>query len=147
MKSGTDIHGALGMNATDFGLAFYLASSAGQNCNLSNTLVYLSIWFYLDWKLQPFRDTNICVPRTSFMTWKEKMSSYDRKMTKPKKILTCGEGSCWGICPSSRVVSSVSPKICLRCWAMTVCCSTPQWFSRDRMTGKSDVCQTRMRRH
>lgn len=71
----------------------------------------------------------------------------DKKTTKPKQIPTCGEGSCWGTCPFSRVVSSVSPKILLRCWAMTACCSTPQWFSRDKMTGKSDTYQTGKKRH
>lgn len=58
------------------------------------------------------------------------------------QILTCGDGSCWGTCPSSRVVCSMSPRICLRYWAMTVCCSTLQWFSIDRMTGNSDAYQT-----
>lgn len=54
-------------------------------------------------------------------------------------VLTCGEGSRWGMEPSSRVLSRVSPRIWVRCWAMTVCCSTPQWFSMERMTGKFDA--------
>lgn len=61
-------------------------------------------------------------------------------------VLTCGEGSSWGMEPSSRVFNKVSPRIWVRCWAMTVCCSTPQWFSMERMTGKFDACQRRSKK-
>ena len=54
-------------------------------------------------------------------------------------VLTSGEGNLGGIFPSGVLFSSLSPRMSLRCWAMTRCCSTLQWFSMDRMTGYSDT--------
>lgn len=53
--------------------------------------------------------------------------------------LTSGDGSWMGALPSSVVFSSLSPRMTLRCWAMTLCCSMLQWFSMDMMTGYSDT--------
>lgn len=44
-----------------------------------------------------------------------------------------------GALPSNVLFSSLSPRMWLRCWAITLCCSTLQWFSMDRMTGYSDT--------
>lgn len=44
-----------------------------------------------------------------------------------------------GALPSNVLFNSLSPRMWLRCWAMTLCCSTLQWFSMDRMTGYSDT--------
>lgn len=49
--------------------------------------------------------------------------------------ITSGEGSSSGFGESSACVTSMSPRMVRRWRAMAACCSSPQWFSRDRMTG------------
>ena len=56
-----------------------------------------------------------------------------------KPTLTSGEGKQVGMVSPRGCVSRAGPRMELMCWAMTFCCSTLQWFSRDRMTGYSDV--------
>lgn len=53
--------------------------------------------------------------------------------------LTSGDGNPIGALPSNVLFSSLSPRMWLRCWAMTLCCSMLQWFSMDKMTGYSDT--------
>lgn len=53
--------------------------------------------------------------------------------------LTSGEGKCVGIWSPRGLVTKALPKIEIKCWAMVFCCSTLQWFSKDRITGYSDV--------
>lgn len=60
-------------------------------------------------------------------------------------MFTSGDGSLVGALPFRVFLSNLSPRMWLRCWAMTLCCSTPQWFSTDRMTGYSDTCMGRRR--
>lgn len=59
-----------------------------------------------------------------FKTWMDQMC-----------LLTSGEGRLWESSPPRGLVSSLSPRVDRRIWAMTVCCSTEQWFSRDRIRG------------
>lgn len=54
-------------------------------------------------------------------------------------LFTSGDGSPMGALPFRVLFSSLSPRMWLRCSAMTLCCSTLQWFSTDRMTGYSDT--------
>lgn len=54
-------------------------------------------------------------------------------------LFTSGDGSPVEALPFRMFFSNLSPRMWLRCWAMTFCCSTPQWFSTDRMTGYSDT--------
>lgn len=55
-------------------------------------------------------------------------------------ICTSGEGrlSHWWLLRG--LVSNLSPRIERSCWAMTACCSTEQWFSRDRIRGYGEAC-------
>lgn len=54
--------------------------------------------------------------------------------------ITSGDGSSSGFWESSACVTSMSPRMVRRWRAMAACCSSPQWFSRDRMTGYGDSC-------
>lgn len=54
-------------------------------------------------------------------------------------LFTSGDGSPMGAFPFRVLFSNLSPRMWLRCSAMTLCCSTPQWFSTERMTGYSDT--------
>lgn len=53
-------------------------------------------------------------------------------------LTTSGDGNSSGFWESSACVTSTSPRMARRWRAMTACCSSPQWFSRDRMTGYGD---------
>lgn len=53
-------------------------------------------------------------------------------------LLTSGEGN-WDLFPSTGATKSMSCRIVVMCWAMTFCCSTLQWFSREMMTGYGEV--------
>lgn len=55
--------------------------------------------------------------------------------------ITSGDGSSSGFWESKAFVTSMSPRMLRRWWAMTACCSSPQWFSRDRITGYGDNCR------
>lgn len=57
--------------------------------------------------------------------------------------LTSGDGSPMGALPSNVLLSNLSPRMVLRWWAMSLCCSMPQWFSTDRITGYSDTWRFR----
>lgn len=54
--------------------------------------------------------------------------------------LTSGDGSSSGFRESSACVTSMSPRMVRRWRAMAACCSSPQWFSRDKMTGYGESC-------
>lgn len=53
-------------------------------------------------------------------------------------LLTSGEGN-WDLFPSTGATKSMSCRMVVMCWAMTFCCSTLQWFSREMMTGYGEV--------
>lgn len=53
---------------------------------------------------------------------------------------TSGEGRLSYLWLLRGLVSSLSPRIEHSCWAMTACCSTEQWFSRDRIRGYGEAC-------
>lgn len=38
-------------------------------------------------------------------------------------------------------MSSLLPRMVRRCLAITACCSTEQWFSKDRIKGYGDACR------
>lgn len=48
---------------------------------------------------------------------------------------TSGDGKSVGMVSPRGVVRSALPRMELMWWAMTFCCSTLQWFSKERMTG------------
>lgn len=57
---------------------------------------------------------------------------------------TSGEGrSCSGW-ELRGLVRSLLPRMVQRCVAMTACCSTEQWFSRDRIRGYGDTCRKKI---
>lgn len=53
---------------------------------------------------------------------------------------TSGEGNAVGMCSPRGLVISALPRMEIMCSAISFCWSTLQWFSRDRITGYSDVC-------
>ena len=48
-------------------------------------------------------------------------------------LQTSGEGNLVGMVRGS--VTSAAPRMEARWWAMSFCCGTVQWFSKDRITG------------
>lgn len=52
---------------------------------------------------------------------------------------TSGEGRSFCGWPLRGLVSSLLPRMARRCLAMTACCSTEQWFSKDRIRGYGDA--------
>lgn len=52
---------------------------------------------------------------------------------------TSGEGNAVGMCSPRGLVISALPRMEIMCSAISFCWSTLQWFSRDRITGYSDV--------
>lgn len=53
---------------------------------------------------------------------------------------TSGEGRSFSGWALRGLVSSLLPRMVRRCLAMTACCSTEQWFSKDRIRGYGDAC-------
>lgn len=70
--------------------------------------------------------------------WWTTAGSSPTRAESPGAFITSGDGSSSGFWASSASVTSASPRMVRRWWAMTACCSSPQWFSRDRMTGYGD---------
>lgn len=68
---------------------------------------------------------------------------YGMSVKQISPVLTSGEGKQVGTSfPSGRLRRAL-PRMEVMWWAMSFCCSTEQWFSKDRITGYWDVWQER----
>lgn len=61
------------------------------------------------------------------------------KNDKWSRSFTSGEGKLEGMLFPRGFVSKASPRMEIKWWAMSFCCSTVQWFSKDKMTGYGEV--------